>query len=582
VDTAMVPPDTFAVGVDSTAVDSLSGIEPASVPASVQPVPEPAVAPGPLPPSTRYTFTRDSIRWMSGVTLADLLAEIPGVYVARTGFLGQPEYIIFAGRGAASLELYWDGLPLEPLGRDSVYHDPGRVNLSYVDRVDVLVLPSTLRVYLVSSSRASTTPRSALRVITGDFSTGEYAGVFQKRMPGGFGLNLAADFIGTDGASGSGRNDQTFDVWTRLEWLPSEKIGVSYQLRRQRHDRDAVGSQPDIAVASRIGARTDYLFTIHAGTRPDGLGLRAEAGLASSSWTTDSLDVAVPDQRVKQGHFALRYMRPNWTVDLSGRLGDSRVTSGLSGRLGWVPIPGIVVAGDARWSRHDAKRSSLVGNGTVGLYGGPFSLVGMVQYGSAVQAPSLVRDSAQNTLDRSVRAGFNSQPLSGHVGIVWRDAYVPLAFPEIGVISTFDTTRAATFLVADARLASSRALAVDGWYSSPLVGEPGNLQPPKHARVRVTYRSKFWRTFRSGAFDLKVQISAEFWSGGVGGYDASGNPVELPGATFWEGFIQFQLVDFVAFWDFRNMYNSKETYFPGLDYTRRAVQLYGVKWEFSN
>ena len=81
---------------------------------------------------------------------------------------------------------------------------------------------------------------------------------------------------------------------------------------------------------------------------------------------------------------------------------------------------------------------------------------------------------------------------------------------------------------------------------------------------------------------MKMQISAEFWGDGIGGYDAAGNPVELPGATFWEGFIQFQLVDFVAFWDFRNMYNSKETYFPGLDYARRAVQIYGVKWEFSN
>jgi hypothetical protein len=250
--------------------------------------------------------------------------------------------------------------------------------------------------------------------------------------------------------------------------------------------------------------------------------------------------------------------------------------------MGWVPVPGVVVAGDARWSRHDRDRSSFVGTGTVGLYGGPFSLVGVVQYGDEVQAPALLGDSAQKNVNRSIRAGFRTQPFSGNVGIVWRDPYLPLFFPEVPVISSFDTTRATTYLVAQARLASSRALALDGWYSSPLVGEPGNLQPPRQTRVQVTYRSKFWRTFRSGAFDLRVQISVEFWSAVTGGYDAAGDPVELPNATFWEGSIQFQLVDFVGFWTFRNMYNSKEAYFPGLDYTKRGVQIYGVKWEFSN
>ncbi|MFC1639763.1 TonB-dependent receptor [Gemmatimonadota bacterium] len=578
VDSTLLPTDSVSIPRNSIQVDSLSE---SGLPLML-PIPEPAVPLGPLPPGTRYTFTRDSIRWMSGVTLADLLVSIPGVYVARTGFLGQPEYIMYAGHGGEALELYWDGLPMMPLGRDSLHNDPGRVNLTYLDRVDVVALPSTLRVYLVSTSQASTSPRSSLRVLAGDFSTGGYAGVFQKRMSNGFGLNLAADFVGSDGASGSGRTDQTFDIWTRLDWLPSDKIGASYQMRRQTHQRDPVGSYADYSVAGRQGTRTDYLFTIHAGSRPDGLGLRAEAGVASSAWMMDSLDLAVPDQRVKQGHFALRYMRPNWTVDFKGRIGDSRVTSGLSGHLGWVPLPGVVMAGDARWSRHDAERTSLVGNGSVGLYRGPFSLVGMVQYGDEVRAPALVDDSAQKTVDRSIRAGFRSQPLSGHAGVVWRDPYLPRPFNEISAISGFDTTRATTYLVADVRLASSRALALDGWYSSPLVGEPGNLQPPKHARIQLTFRSKFWRTFRSGAFDLKVQIAAEFWSGGVGGYDANGSPVELPAASFWDAFIEFQLVEFVAFWNFRNMYNSKETYFPGLDYLRRAVQIYGVKWEFSN
>ncbi len=577
-DSTMLQEDTLAAATDSAVVDTVSPVD--SV--AWLPVPQPAVPPGPMPPGTRYTFTPDSLRWIGGVTLADLLGAIPGVYVARTGFLGQPEYVMYAGRGAAALEVYWDGLPMVPLGRDSIHIDAGRVNLTYLQRVDVHVLPSKLRVYLVSSNHAATEPRSSLRVMAGDFSAGAYAGLFQKRMPGGFGLNLAADFVGTEGAGSAGRSVQTFDVWGRLDWLPSEKIGASYQLRRQSHKRDGLGSPPLFAVSRRFGARTDYIFEAHAGSQPGGLGLRAESGVASSVWAADSLDPSVPGQTVRQGFFALRYMRPNWNLDFEGRLGDSRTTSQISGRLGWVPLPGIVMAGDARWSRHYADRVSLVANGTLGFYGGPFSLVGTAQYGDAVQAPSLAGDSAQQTLDQSIRFGMRTQPLSGHVAIVWRDPYLPLPFPDVNVLSAFDSTQTTTYLVVDARLATSRALAFEGWYSSPLEGEPGNLQPPEHARVQVTFRSKFWRTFRSGAFDLKIQLSLESWSSGAGGFDESGNPIELPGATFTEGLIQFQLVDFIGFWNFRNMNNSQESYFPGLDYTGRGVQLYGVKWEFSS
>ena len=584
---ALAQDPTVAV-FDSTLADSLPPVD--TVPAGAQArlaTAEPVVPVGPLPPGTRYTFTRDSILWMTGVTLADLLVTIPGVYVARAGFLGQPEYIMYGGRGGASLELYWDGLPLEPLGRDSIHHDAGRVNLTYVDRVDVHVLPSTLRVYLVSTRHASLEPRSALRVMTGYYGTGAYAGLFQKNMPNGVGFNVAADFVGTDETSGTEGTNRTFDVWARVDWHSSGLSGASYQVRRQNHSRDAVGSN----VAGREGNRTDFLFTMFSGARPDGLGLRVEGRLAASAWTGDS---SVLDQRVRSARAAVRYVRPNWSAGVSGVLGEARTTSGVLAQFGWAPSPGVALSGEAQWARHDGNRSSVRAHGAVGLYGGPFSLAGTLQYQDAVQAPSILGDSAQRTLDHSVQAGFATQPVSGHVALLRRDAYLPLAFPELGVISGFDTSSAATYLVADVRLASSRALALDAWYSAPVSGGRGaeslpqekprqaaDLQPPHHGRVQITYRSKFWRTFRSGAFDLKVQIALEYWSTGDAGFDAHGSPIALKGATFYEGFVQFQIEDFVGFWDMRNAYNSPDPYIPGLSYPK-AVQTFGVKWEFSN
>src|SRR5256885_625196 len=79
-----------------------------------------AIAPGPLPLGSRYTFTTDSLLFNRVRTLSDLLGHIPGVYVARGGWYGQAEIVLYGGRGPAALEIYWGGVPFVPLGRGSV------------------------------------------------------------------------------------------------------------------------------------------------------------------------------------------------------------------------------------------------------------------------------------------------------------------------------------------------------------------------------------------------------------------------------------------------------------------------------
>ncbi|MFQ5704787.1 MAG: TonB-dependent receptor [Gemmatimonadales bacterium] len=562
--------DTTAVGGAEPPTDSVV------VPPPVIPVDEPSVPVGPLPPGTRYAFTHDSIMWVRGLTLSDLLAAIPGVYIARAGFLGQPEYIAYGGRGGASIEVYWDGMLVNPLGGDSLFIDPGQVQLTYLERVDVLVSPSRLTIYLVTAQHDRVEPRTELTVGTGDFNTGKFAGLFQKRWTSGLGVNLAADFVGTDGASGPGRGDQTFDVWARVDLHPSNKTQASWQLRRQRQERDAVGTGPD--VPRRFGTRTDILVRLASGGEPHGMGLRAEALLASSSWTSDSL---VADQHVRQARLTLRYRRPTSTLELTGLLGDARITSGVQGSVGWVPFQGLVVSGSGRWQRHEGDRTSKGAMGSVGLYRGAFSLVGTVELRDAVQAPAILSDSAQRTLDRSIRAGLELGALRGHVGLVRRDRFLPLPYPDLRVIPGVDTSQAATYVVANIRWATSQALAFTAWYSTPASGGSADLQPPKHGRAEITLRSKFWKTFRSGAFDLKAQVAMESWSTGRAGLDDSGQPITFVGATFYETFLQFQIAGFAGFWRFQNVYNSTLPFVPGLRFPR-SVQTFGVKWRFSN
>jgi hypothetical protein len=98
--------------------------------------------------------------------------------------------------------------------------------------------------------------------------------------------------------------------------------------------------------------------------------------------------------------------------------------------------------------------------------------------------------------------------------------------------------------------------------------------------VALTLRSKFWRTFRSGAFDIKAQIALESWGVGVAGLD-EGLPRALPGATIAEAFLEIQLVQFRAFYSFRNALRTEDWYVPGFSLFR-ALQTFGVKWDFQN
>src|ERR1041384_2470804 len=84
---------------------------------------------------------------------------------ARGGFVGQSEYVVLAGRGAATVEMFWDGMPMPAIGGDSLYVDAARIYLTCLRRVDVEVLPASLRVYLVSERHETFEDRSLVRVM---------------------------------------------------------------------------------------------------------------------------------------------------------------------------------------------------------------------------------------------------------------------------------------------------------------------------------------------------------------------------------------------------------------------------------
>lgn len=566
-DTTRVRPDTLpqpgTVAAESVTVER--------VPLAPQDVPI-----GPLPPGSRYIYTRDSLFWTDAITLADLLGRIPGVYVARGGFLKQPEYVLYGGRGAASLEVYWDGFRLFPVGPDSAYFDPAQITLTFLRRVDVEVRPGGLRVFLVTERHESVSERSVVRVTSGAFGTAQYAGVFQKRWTNGVGLTLAGDFTSSEGGPELDRGDQTLDLWAKLEWLAAPGIGVAYQMRRQSLERDAITSDLGATTPLRDGDRAESWFSLFAGTPDTPWGLRGELGVGSAAWN-DSL---LGDQRIHQAYARLRWARPFLTVQVEGRVADRRITEAVEARFDLMPIRGVVLSTYGGLRAYESRPTARFGGAALGLYAGPLSLVGEVATDERVAAPAFAMDSAQRLDDAAARVGLDLPFVQGRVSLVRRDAFrspPPLDYPDI---VAFDTSRAATYVVAEAALQPIKAITVHGTYAHPRARSP-DLQPPKHGRAILTMRSKFWRTFPSGAFDFELGYGIEYWSRGTAGVDATGSPIALPGATFHEIFLQIQLVDFRIWWNLRNARNTQAQYVPGFTYPRNA-QTFGVKWVFSN
>ncbi len=568
-DTTVVRPDSaLRAEEDSATASPMLPIQPAAVPQ------------GPLPPGSRYSFNRDSILWLKVQTLGELLTDVPGVFVTRPLWVGQPENIQYGGRGGSALEVYWDGMLYEPIGGDSLFVDPGRIPLTYVRRVDVEILPDRIKVYIVSERHEREEARSLIRVVSGRFSTAEFTALFQKRWRSGVGLDLSAHFLGTDGVDAPKSNSNQFDLWGKFSWNPSDNVGGSYQIIRQDHDRDAVSDAEGASILAYQGVRTDNIFTLFAGTRGDGLGLRVEGGLASSSWSSDSAS-PVPDQSLSQAWLQLRYADANLTASVRGTAADARTPWSVEGVFDWVPLPGVVLSTDARYRRHEGSRASKRLHAAVGLFRGPVWLVGEATLQDALQAPALLADTAISTFDYGGRIGVDTKPVTGWVGVVQRDAYHPLAYPNFPSIPELRPSPEATYLVADVHLRPFKAITLSGWYSDPVSGLPADFQPPKHARAEVTFRSTFWRTFRSGAFQLKVQLAGEWWSTGTAGLNEAGEPNILPGVSFYDAYLAVQLVNFTLFWNLRNALLNEGGFVPRFDYAKNA-QLFGVSWTFSS
>ncbi|HEX2219967.1 MAG TPA: TonB-dependent receptor [Gemmatimonadales bacterium] len=536
--------------------------------------------PGPRPALTRTVFTRDSIEWGHATTVGDLLAQVPGVFLWRGGFVGRPEPVNFQARGAGSTEYYLDGLPYVPAGVDSVAVDPALLSISFLERMEVERWPGLLRIYLFTRRHDRLAPRSRIAIARGEGDFARYEGSLERRFSNGLGFGIAADYLNSPTASGRSSSYSNTQFWLQGSYIPSSKIGVQYQLLRSAPNRRPfVVADPisDDTIGLGFDARrTDAQLRLSWRADEGGLGPRLDLLYGRTSWDGGSVE-----QRISQFGGALAYRTPTFSAGASAYHRTRWTALDVRGTFGWTPTPAVTARAEAVHQRHYGGRNSSFVALAAGLQ--PvrgFALTGSARIGNVVTAPAITADTAQDISDYEAALGWERQRLGLRLAFSRTAAFSPFGYAEFPGVASLGTVPDAEWVTARVRLAPLRWLTLEGWYSDPRDIIPEGV-PPTHSMTAVTLRSKFLRQFPSGVFDLKLRLSVESWGTGVIGRDAAGLPITLGGATFFRTLLQIQLQSFSLFWDRGNLTASELTYVPGFELPAYGT-VFGVRWEFLN
>lgn len=550
---------------------------------------------GPKALGSRLVLDRRSVAWHTAFTVADLLLDVPGVYIWRGGWHGRPVYPNYRGRGAASVSWFVDGVPFIPLGPDSVGVDPGLFALALFERVEIERWPSGLRVYLYTPQHNSLAPRSRVGLTTGEFKVSRFTGDLEYRWRNGLGLTTAAEVFDAPGPGGSLNDAHLNTGLLRAEFVPRQAFGVQVQLYRlspliRAYHVGTLGT--DTIGGSDRGTRNDLQVRVFARKGDEAHHLEADLLYVRSAWSSDTFRVRINDstvatlsdsvhQRSNGGGLVLALRRPRWGVTGTGWLRDGWTPVSLRGNGGIVPFDRLSIDGEVVHEEHDGGRTSGWGGARAALtlpLG--FGVEGAVRQGSQVFAPSRRTDVAQDISERSLRGSWDIRYASLFGGVSSTAGFRPYAFQPYLLIDSIRALPRTTWLDLGATLRPSNWLTLDAWYSDPKGASPQGL-PPTHSLVRGEIRSKFLRQYPSGIFELRLAAEMETWGHGVIGMDSLGAAIPLRGSTYYRLDIGLKLAGFQFYWDRINLRATKHGYVPGFTVPGLG-QAFGMRWEFSN
>lgn len=292
-DSLRVPPDSLQVLPDSLQVSPDSLRDSAAVADSLAPgdsiaadsVQADSIAPPPVFPTLPdpapasgitgiWEWDRDELLGVRGQTLWELLADIPGLLLVRSGDFGSATAVFPIGYSGGGLRLYYDGVEHLPL--EGSVPDLARIPVSGLEGVRVVQRPGGVEVHLFRHVHTDVRPASLVEAGTGDQDTNLLRATFSlPRLFGGKGA-LAIERLDTRGRDTPGA---VTGGWFRYSVHRGDRAALRYEVRRMASDRTVINESPASV------SRSDW--TLHGR-------LRLAEGLLAESWAT-SASVATGD-----------------------------------------------------------------------------------------------------------------------------------------------------------------------------------------------------------------------------------------------------------------------------------------------
>lgn len=531
---------------------------------------------GPRPAGARLVITRDSIDWSGAATVSDLLARIPGTFAWRGGGIGRPEPVNFRGRGAASTEFFLDGVPYTPIGPDSTGVDPALLPLGLVDRIEVVRWPGSLEVHLFTRANDREAAASHIMLAAGPGKLAHYEGAFERRFGSGLGVGAGLDYWKNPPPAGAVGEWDATHIWGQLSYVPTARGGLVVQYLGSSLDRDPF-SDDGVAMGERVeGRRGELSLRAFVAGGADGQGPRVD--VLGSRASFDSMGV---DHDVWRAGAMVSWRTPRATLRAQGFYASHWTPIDAALSVAWSPVSTVTLTADAHYQQHEGDRTSTWAGVQAGL-GLPagFAVVASGRAGTQVAAPSVLASAEQDLREAEVGLVWSRPWVSLDARVARTGSWVPPSFHSYGTLVTLSEVPDATWLSVAGRLQPVGWFAVSGSYDQPT--EPSVAgAPPRHWHLTGTIRSKFLRTFRSGAFDLKLELGYEGWRAGTLGLDGSGAAVLTPESHFLRSQVQVAIESFSVVWESRNLLNEPAAHVPAFRIPRYSG-FFGVRWAFRN
>ena len=231
---AQDPPDTLQVIADSVLVDSLEAVlisDSASADTIYYNLPR---FEGGAPEGWEtgvWSWDRAAIMASSANTLAELVAEVPGVIVLLGGDYGTPAAVSAFGSGGGGVRILRDGFELFPV--DGGVADLARVGLGGIGRVRLERSLGELLVEMWSHEFDDGRPYSLIEAGTGELETNLFRGLYADPTALGGSLGLALERVDTQGP-GRKESGNRVGSWVRYQLHRGNDAGLALDFRRMR------------------------------------------------------------------------------------------------------------------------------------------------------------------------------------------------------------------------------------------------------------------------------------------------------------------------------------------------------------